>query len=304
MSMSSNLDSQRMEPEPAQAALASLWRRKVVVLAIVAAALVLGIVASVVMPPRYTAEAYIRGELAAPDAPSKEDETLRAGSISLDLLRLIETQSQLLQSHQVARRVVEELGLERLQPVVSESQWLSIVFHTSAEKTSVDEMDIAATRLLRRLSVKSDQRSYLVTVRYTASDSELAKLVANAFVAELVRSTKLQTLSQRSFAAQAILSNKLAKFGDKHPGVALARMRVAATDGLMKEQLSETPDAILQAAAEHVTEAISAPSSPNPPFVISLFLLVGLVVAVGVALWLERDRWGVVFSRHYARPFA
>lgn len=285
-----------------QAALASLWRRKFLVLTIATTAIAFGIAAVAAMPPRYTAEAYIRGELAAPDAPSKEDETVSAGSISLDLVRVIETQSRLLQSHQVARRVVEELGRERLQPVVSKGGWLP-AFYGNA-KSPGDKTEIAATRLLLGLSVMSDPRSYLITVRYTAGDSELASLIANAFVAELLRSTKLQTLSQQRSAAQATLSKQLAKFGDKHPGVAQAKTRVTATDDLLKAQLSEAPDAILQAAGENVTKAIAAPSSPNPPFVIGFLLLVGLAIGAGVALWLERGRWWGTFSRYYSRPFA
>ena len=100
-----------------QAALASLWRRKRLVLGIVTAALMLGIIAAVVMPKRYTAEAYIRGEFLASDTAPKDEKSTSLRSISLDLGRVIETQSRLLQSHQVALRVVQQIGLERLQPL-------------------------------------------------------------------------------------------------------------------------------------------------------------------------------------------
>ena len=79
-------------------------------------------------------------------------------------------------------------------------------------------------------------------------------------------------------------------------------MRLAATDNLLKKQLSEAPEVILQTAGENVTKATAAPSSPST-FVIGLFLLVGLVVGIGVALWLERSRWAEAFH-HYVRPFA
>ena len=80
-------------------------------------------------------------------------------------------------------------------------------------------------------------------------------------------------------------------------------MRLVATDNLLKEQLSVAPEALLQVAGENVTKAIAAPSSPNPRFVIGLLLLVGLVVGIAVALWLERSSWAEAFSR-YVRPFA
>jgi uncharacterized protein involved in exopolysaccharide biosynthesis len=296
--VSSNLDSKRMElnSQDVMRHAIGVWRRKRVVLVITAAALLFGIVAIFLLPPRYTALAYIHGQLAAPSVPyvtSKEDETVSTGAVSLDLVRLIETQSGLLRSQQMARKVVEELGLQRLQPIMR-----------IPAKISGDEKDIAAALLSRDLSVENDRNSYLIAVRFTASDRELAKLIVNTFVAELVRSTSLQALSQQSVVAHAVLSNKLAKFGDKHPGVAQARTQVAATEDLMKEQLSETPEAILQAARGDVTEVIVARSSPNPRFVISLSLLIGFTVGTAVALWLERDRWWKAFSSHYAAPLA
>jgi uncharacterized protein involved in exopolysaccharide biosynthesis len=255
--------------------------------AIVAIALALGIIAILVMPHRYTGEAYIRGEFfAAPDTVAKDNATMTSGSLNLDLVRVIETQSQLLQSHLLARRVVQQLGLQRLRPLVS-----------SAAKASEDEMDIAATRLLPGLSVTSDPRSYLITVRFTAADPELAELVTNAFVVELLRSAKLQTLFRQRSLAQDTLSIQLAKFGDKHPAVARARMQLAATDELVKEQLNEGQEAILQAAGEAVTRAISSPSSRKAW--IALFLLGGLAMSVGAALWLERGRW-LIYSGYLA----
>ena len=303
--MSSNLDSDHIEPSSPvlHAALASLWRRRVLMVAIAAIALALGIIAILLMPYRYTADAYIRGEFfAAPDTVAKDDESTTAGSMDLDLGRVIETQTRLLLSDQLARRVVQQLGLERLRPLVSKRRLLPPAFFGSAAKAPEDEVGIAATRLLDGLSVENYPRAYLIKVRFSAGDPELAKLIANTFVAELLRSANLQTLFKQRSLAQATLSIQLDKFGDKHPSVAQARMRLAATDALLKEQLKEAPDAILQAAGENVTKAISgAPSSRT--FVIYLLLLGGLVIGIGVALWLERGRWWMLFGQDHAGPF-
>jgi uncharacterized protein involved in exopolysaccharide biosynthesis len=277
---------------PLQTALSSLWRRKLLVLVVTAAAFALGMLAVKTMPPRYAAEAYIRGEIAASDTTNKEEENTNsgAGAMSMDLVRVIETQSRLLQSHQVALRVVEELGLERLQPVISKRQWLPAALNDGGS-TPANENDVAAAQLLHGLTVTSDPRAYLITVRYSAGDPQLAELIANVFVAELLRSTNLQTLSRQRSAAQTTLSKQLAKFGDKHPGVAQAKIRLAAFDALLKDQLSEKPEAILQDAGENVTPAIAASSGPKPLFVLGLLLFIGLSFGIGVALWLERRRW-------------
>jgi uncharacterized protein involved in exopolysaccharide biosynthesis len=311
MAMSSNVESapiglappHLVSGRPIQVALASLWRRKLLVLGIAAIVVALGMFAVKGMSPRYTAEAYIRGEFAATDTTNKEEENMTgtAGAMSLDLVRVIETQSRLAQSHQVALRVVDELGLERLRTIIGKRQWLSALFNDSS-KTPTNERDLAAAQLLRGLTVTSDPRAYLITVRYSAGDPDLADLVASAFVAELLRSTTLQNLFQQRSAAQATLSKQLAKFGDKHPDVVQARMRLAALDGLLKDEVSETSEAILLRAGENVTKAISTRSSPKPLFVLGLLLFIGLLIGSTAALWLERHRWWKAFT--HARTFA
>jgi uncharacterized protein involved in exopolysaccharide biosynthesis len=314
--MSSTLDFVQGEPssldvglgEVLHATLASLWRRKLLVGAIVATALTLGIIAVFVIPPSYTPEANIRGGFVASSAVA-QDEDSNEGSkgsggpfVGLDLMRVIETQSRLIQSHDLARRVVQHLGLGQLRPELSERHWLPAKFHAGAANILEDPTDQAAATLLSRLSVNSDPlRTYLITIQYTGKDSALAVAITNAFLAEFLRSSKLQTLSQLRSTAEATLSRQLAKFGDKHPRVTQAKLRLIALDDLIKKQFSEAPKVLLQDAGENVTKAIAVPSRPKPRLVIGLFLFVGLVVGVAVALWLERNRWGEAFSR-YVRP--
>ena len=170
--------------------------------------------------------------------------------------------------------------------------------------TKPDEIDFAAGKLLSGLSVKSDPlRTYLITVRYTGKDSALAVAITNAFVAEFLRSSKLQALSQQRSETAAELSKLLPVLGDKHPKVVKAKMQLAALDDLLKQKAREAPEVLLKAAGENVTKAIAAPARPSPRFVIGLFLFVGLVAGIVVALTLERRRWVEVFSR-YVRPLA
>ena len=127
--MSSALDLDHIGPssldvgfgEVLHALLASLWRRRLPVGTIVAAALALGIIALLVITPSYTPEASIRGGFVASNAVAKDEDSKGAPSVSLDLMRVIETQSRLLQSQDLARRVVQQLGLERLQPELSKA---------------------------------------------------------------------------------------------------------------------------------------------------------------------------------------
>lgn len=269
--------------------LVSLWARKWLVLAITATALALGGLAVAVMPKQFTAETRVRGEFLALDTVVKDDKSLGIGPMSLDLGRVIETQSGLLRSHQLALRVVESLGLERLKPLLG----------TPDPSQSADEVkEEAAGKLLSKLSVSSDPRAYLLSVGFTARDPRLANLVADAFAAELLRNTNLQKLSQQRAYAEAILAQQLAKFGDKHPRVIDARMKLAATDSRLKEQLSKTPDAILDAAGDNVIRATAGPSGRKSVFILGVALMLGIVLALGRCLWLERNRWWSALSRY------
>ena len=270
-----------------------LSRHKFLIMAMVAAALVLGIVAALAMPKRYTAEAFIREGLAASDSASASHATTGERPVAFDASLLVETRSQMFQSHQLARQVVQSLGLERLRPIVGRgrlSTWLEREFYGDATSAPEYQEDIAATKLMRGLSVKTEPRVYQIVLRYSAKDPELATAVTNAFVVEFLRTTSLQKLSGQRGAAQTALTETLATLGDKHPKVQEARMRLASTEALMKDQLTKTADDIQKSAGENITfaEASVIPSSPNPPLIIFFALLGGLGVGIGLALWLER----------------
>ena len=101
--MSSTLESVQAEPssmdvgfgEVLHAVLASLRRRKLLVGAIVAIALVLGIIGVFVIPTSYTPEADIRGGYVFSNAVAKDADTRSGSMIALDLMRVIETQKSL-----------------------------------------------------------------------------------------------------------------------------------------------------------------------------------------------------------------
>ena len=120
-------------------------------------------------------------------------------------------------------------------------------------------------------------------------------------MAEFLRSIKLQSLYQQRGSAQATLSEQLATFGDKYPKVIEARTRLAAMNGLLEKQVSEPSEEILQAAGENVTPATVVFSGPKPKLVISLSLVLGLMVGIGVALWLEQVRWWGTICQYYMR---
>jgi uncharacterized protein involved in exopolysaccharide biosynthesis len=279
------------------AVLAVVWRRKGLVLCFAAASLALAVAIATSMPVHYTSQAYIRGEFVASDTLPMQVNNMNTGAVSaapmsLDPVRIIETQSRLLQSARLARRVAEQIGLDRLQPILNKPNWLpSLSTSRVTQMTENERLDLATGRLLGGLTVTTDPRAYLITLRYRAADPELAVLIANAFVAELLRSARLQVLYQERYLASATLSNRLARYGEKHPRVAELMTRLAATNASLDQQLAESPDSILQSAGENVTKATVSLASPTPTFLAALTLLFGIMLGVCAALWFERHKW-------------
>lgn len=300
-------------------ALADLSRHKLLILVAVTVALALGILATLMAPKRYTAEAYVRGGFAASDAVAA---TSHSGTsepvVALDAALVVETRARLFQFHQLAREVVKNLGLEKLSPELGGgglSSWLQARFYGDAVNAPGYQEDLAAAKLSRGLSVTTEPRVYQIVLHYTAGDPELAAEITNAFVAEFLRMTALQRLSEQRASAQAKLSTNLATLGGKHPKVLEARMRLASTDSLVKQQFARSQDEMLKGAGENITlaQANVVPSSPKPLVFIGVALLIGLAAGIGFALWLERapeatdaqdSKRPIPFRRTAARAFA
>jgi uncharacterized protein involved in exopolysaccharide biosynthesis len=142
------------------------------------------------------------------------------------------------------------------------------------------------------LTVRTEPRVYLIKVSYAAGDPAFAALVVNTFVAEFVREIELQKLSEQQAVAKRTLSTTLETFGEKHPQVRVAQVRLAAAEDLLRAEWNKKPEEILRDAGERITVAQpdAVPSSPNPPVIIFLSLIVGLVAGLGCALYLPGRR--------------
>jgi uncharacterized protein involved in exopolysaccharide biosynthesis len=272
-------------------ALTNVWRHKLLVLVTVAVALVIGIAVMLMMPKKYTVEAYVRHAFGAEETTLTDEKSGTGGSgsvIGIDASNLVETESRLLASPAFARRVVHRIGLERIRPRGIEnplSSWLQAQFYGEVVRTPEFQEDLAARKLLGGLLIKTEPRVYQIKLQYTARDPELAALIANAFIVEFLQTTTLQTLLQQRDAAERELGAERATLGENHPTVIRAKMRLEAADALLKAQLSKTTEEIKRTGAGKVifAQAVSVPSSPNPPVWIGLALLLGLGAGITLA---------------------
>jgi uncharacterized protein involved in exopolysaccharide biosynthesis len=267
------------------AKVANLWRRKVLILTTVAVALLLGVLVSVLLPTRYTADAFVRVGFTSSDTASGNN----GGSIiSVDASALVETHSRVFKTHQLARRVVESLGFERLGAEAGQGRlpsWLQVFFGGGVQSPGYRE-DFAAAKLLRSLTVKTDPRAYLITVSYSAGNPELAALIANAFVTESLKVYALQRLNEQRASAQAALSDLITTLGERHPSVTRARVKLAGVEAQLEAEKLNSKSAA--SGSVMAAQAIAVPSSPNPQLLVGIALLVGLIAGIVIAVVLDR----------------
>jgi len=267
--------------------LTNVWRRRRLVIATVTVAFAVGIALALTMPKQYTGEAYVREPFKAEEATLTDDKA--GNAVGIDASMLVETQSRLMQSQAIAQRVVQRLGLERIRPAVKENpllSWLQAQFYGDVVKTPEFQEELAARMLLRHLSVTTEPRVYLITVSYTAGDPELAALITNAFVVELLQTITVQSLSQQLHVEERSLSADLVTLGEHHPQVVEEKGRVQAAKARLTAQLSKTTEEIEDAAKGKSVAFATVPvvpSGPNAPFLIGVALLVGLGGSVVLA---------------------
>ena len=185
----------------AASTLMSIWRRRYLIVLMVLLGLAASVAALMLMPKVYSSEAVIQLELAhrTTARPAGGPPT-----VVLDPAALVQNEARILRSRSLVRSVVEELGLAEggstggglasllgyLPDNLAEPirQVVERVLPVPAEQDVVElRRDQAMRDVLSRLSVTTDNRSYLVSISYKANDPELAAKVANGIVAAYLR---------------------------------------------------------------------------------------------------------------------
>ncbi|PZW38688.1 uncharacterized protein involved in exopolysaccharide biosynthesis [Humitalea rosea] len=191
----------------ATSALMGIWRQRHVVVFSLMLALTVVAAALALLPKTYVGEAILQLDLG-------HRETGRSGSqgsgVSLEAAALVQNEARILKSRPLVRSVVEELGLVNDPDLVANatatdigaavarlvppalSDWVRA--HLRGILPEPGEMDpdalhrdLAIRNVLSHLSVTTDNKSYLVTITYTAKDPEKAARIANAIAETYLR---------------------------------------------------------------------------------------------------------------------
>ncbi len=166
------------------------------------------LIVTLLQTPVYRATALIEIERESPDVPTGQELfELQDVDVSTSYL---ETQYKILGSITLARRVIEQLGLEKLEEFNPPSIWAWLGSEESqaseegnpppAFQPGSKSYHIVLRSFEERLGVRPVRRSRLVEVSFESQDPELAARVANALVATYVK----RTVEEREKAIQEV----------------------------------------------------------------------------------------------------
>jgi polysaccharide biosynthesis transport protein len=220
--------------------LLSARRQRIVVALAVLVALGLAGVVLTAFPKRYHAEAVVQFNF------GRQDGDTGAGpdsSLTLDPTAVVQGEAVVLRSHMMARRIVTRLGLaaEPEQPEKSIwntlAAWLPRTFLSNYLSDGVlqpvTSADQAERDLMSRLTIGTDNRSYVLTIGYTADSPKAAARIANAVANEYIEEraeAKAGADNRRAGWLEAQIVASTRELGDAENAVAAYRAKVGLVE--------------------------------------------------------------------------
>lgn len=173
--------------------------------------------------PRYTAAADI-----LIDAPDTSDTLLERSASPRARLTdsVVQTEAEVLSSTSLARRVVDKLGLDRdpefnpalrapglvqrIVAMLNPSAWLPLGPSGPVSVQAREQMAKARVigQVASRLVVRTQRRSFVIEIQFTAEDREKAALITNTF-ADLYVLERLETTFEETKRVTSWLSERL-----------------------------------------------------------------------------------------------
>jgi uncharacterized protein involved in exopolysaccharide biosynthesis len=273
--------------EVARDTLGILWHKKLLIVGIPLAALLFASIFLVLIGPRYTSEATIHLNF------TREERTTGTKIqpiASIDPVALVDGAIRGIRSRATASAVVARLGLDKDPEFARESiVWrVFSIMRTGLGLAAVEpsQRDLAANELMRKITVTSETRSYLISVAATARDPERAARLANAVALEYLRGQMLQQLADTQTVAEGELTELSSIYGVRHPSYVLARTRLDTLQNRLTTLRNGPPDddtiRFVTGQSFVAAEKTLFPSGPR------IILILGLTAgaALGAGIWL------------------
>lgn len=188
-------------------------RRRYVILGVIAACFLLGLIATLLMTPQYTASATIEISREANQVTNFQGVEREAGTADQEFYQ---TQYGLLRSRALSERVAVQLRLVddpkffELFGVDGNKAPFQSVNGRYAATGRAERQRIAGEILLRHMNVEPTRLSRLVDIRFTSSDPAFSAKVANAWAENFIQ-TNLERKVQATSYGSDLLKGQLAQ---------------------------------------------------------------------------------------------
>ncbi len=226
-----------------------IYRQRFILISIVAVALVLSLVITLLTRPIFeasttvTIEPYtsniVDGESLDPDLPANE------------IMRFLETQGMIIRSRRLAYQVVDANKLGDRADVVGE---LATVrpqgMSDAAWKTS--KREAAAGVVMGGISVDVPMDNRIITVTYRSPDPQLSALIANSVATAFVQDDLRRSLERNSYA-QGYLKQEIAKVQGQVQQAEVAANTYAKANGIISQSVQASDDEGAASAAPTIT---------------------------------------------------
>ena len=278
--------------EVARDTLGILWHQKLLIAGILVAALSVASIALVLIGPRYSAEAMIQLNFIR-EEPATGAKTQSIAAVAVDAVALVESAARAVRSRATANAVVARLGLDKDPDFARESTLWRVLSNVRAalglEGVTPTPRDLAANRLMRKVTVANEPRSYSISIAVTTSDPEQAATLANVVALEYLRGQMLQQLSGTQAAAERELSQISSVYGVRHPSYVVARTRLDTLQNRLTALRDRPPDddTVRLVIGQSFVAAEKSLVPSGPPIILILGLTAGTALAVGIWLALR-----------------
>lgn len=224
------------------------------------------------------------------------------GRASLDAAALVKSQMYRLQSAEFSRRAIDRMIADRPSGQRLAVLYPSIFSDLKNDANPTDhERDIANRKLLARLNVWNETRTYVILVAYTGITPTEAANVVNIILAENERSNKIQEAAAQQSAANVAVQKLSMTLGPKHPqmiransDLAAARVRFEAERNAPLMQVGELADSGDVIPARPIT----IESWIGRTTVLVFAVLWGLLVALMAIVFFEYRSIERIIARH------
>lgn len=300
--------------------LATLWRRRGLILLMALLGLALGVLVSFMIPPKYVSTAQLFIDPRDLRVLQNDVSPNTVGSDPTSIAGYLESQARVIASDSIKSRVVERLGLDKDPDYggAASRGLLSGLFPARDASGSTDRSTLYALAALdRNVVVRRGERTFVIDIAATAQDPDKAAKIANA-TAEAFLEDQAAVRSEAAQRATAALTgrlkelrNRLRSAEDKAQRYREANQLVDVGGKSLSEEQLALNNAQLVAARTRVTEAkakydqiintrAASLEAGAAPEAVSSNTMTALRAQLGAALAKEADLVASLGERHPA----